>query len=892
MAGVDPASLGDPEEIINYILGFALGAKGSGGAIDPAVTLKAIESPGGAPWIQHTSQGDKLTGGWYPGKEDGKIVFWRKMKGTFVEWVHVSLAGAATPGLNKADSGSSAGTLGAIKEAWGALVTEAPGLVGPGKVLDGNSIGETAIMFEGAARYFDLNLNSLKTQIEQLDQNEATFRGSASESYVQRVRTAMVKVEGARAAADKWQKALGDSAASANAFGNDLRNRVTNLHSAEGGRLLVPQNYVISLFNSATLTTTADLTLEMNRNKNKDLASNGVAGAIEGSAVLDQMNFTPTMMISFPGSIEGGPWDVFVPAVWPQIDALMRASWVKKVREVFNAPISITDPNDKNKTTNSGSFGGSAANLINSFNTAAPLLVPPSIRPNPKGRRPPPGPGPINFNPNFDIGGVNYPNYNPNFPEYNPNFPEFNSNLPNFDNTGPNVGSGSDLPGVDLGGGGALPGGVGLGGSGLPDGSTLLGGGGLLGSDGGPASNLGDLSPDQLAGLQASGALDNVPLTDAQLADLAAAGMPMPAGSMLGDLSPAQLARLQKDGLLDDQALTPDQASVLNGLGLGDGTAQNLGDLSAQQLDQLKADGLLDDIPLTPEQISQLQQDGLLGANADGLSDLGDLSPAQLQDLQQAGMLDDIPLTDGQLNALGLDPAGETLSTFGASDAPPLLGNSDLSSLATNLPDTDFGGDLPTSQFPTTVDGLDVTPTQLGANDKGFSLGDVSKPLSHSVLGGAAGVGGGGLPVSGGAGGGLGGGIGGVGGGIDGLGTTPGSDLGGSRAPDKAFGQSSAVGGPGALAGSAGSAGTGGMPFMPPMGGMGGGGGGGQEKSRERKTWLTEDEDVWGTDPDCAPAVIGRDGGIEGVEPVESPTVPVGPRPVRPGRAQPRRGQS
>ncbi|MFI6078703.1 hypothetical protein ACIA5C_45020 [Actinoplanes sp. NPDC051343] len=62
-------------------------------------------------------------------------------------------------------------------------------------------------------------------------------------------------------------------------------------------------------------------------------------------------------------------------------------------------------------------------------------------------------------------------------------------------------------------------------------------------------------------------------------------------------------------------------------------------------------------------------------------------------------------------------------------------------------------------------------------------------------------------------------------------------------------------------AGSAGAAGStnglgGTPPFMPPMGGMGGNG---QEKERERTTWLAEEEEVWGTDPDVTPAVIGRD---------------------------------
>jgi len=55
--------------------------------------------------------------------------------------------------------------------------------------------------------------------------------------------------------------------------------------------------------------------------------------------------------------------------------------------------------------------------------------------------------------------------------------------------------------------------------------------------------------------------------------------------------------------------------------------------------------------------------------------------------------------------------------------------------------------------------------------------------------------------------------------------------------------------------------GAGGIPFFPPMaGGMGmGGGQGQQQQERERTTWLAEDEDVWGTDPEVTPQVLGRD---------------------------------
>ncbi|WP_405686853.1 hypothetical protein OG204_24385 [Streptomyces sp. NBC_01387] len=47
-----------------------------------------------------------------------------------------------------------------------------------------------------------------------------------------------------------------------------------------------------------------------------------------------------------------------------------------------------------------------------------------------------------------------------------------------------------------------------------------------------------------------------------------------------------------------------------------------------------------------------------------------------------------------------------------------------------------------------------------------------------------------------------------------------------------------------------------GQPMMPPMGGGGGGGGGGG-RDRERRTWLAEDEETWGTSQAAAPGVIG-----------------------------------
>ncbi|MEV6907500.1 hypothetical protein [Amycolatopsis sp. NPDC051071] len=53
--------------------------------------------------------------------------------------------------------------------------------------------------------------------------------------------------------------------------------------------------------------------------------------------------------------------------------------------------------------------------------------------------------------------------------------------------------------------------------------------------------------------------------------------------------------------------------------------------------------------------------------------------------------------------------------------------------------------------------------------------------------------------------------------------------------------------------------GMGGVPFYPPTAGGGGAGAGGDQNKgeRDRTTWLTEDEETWGTDPKLPPSVLG-----------------------------------
>jgi hypothetical protein len=64
-------------------------------------------------------------------------------------------------------------------------------------------------------------------------------------------------------------------------------------------------------------------------------------------------------------------------------------------------------------------------------------------------------------------------------------------------------------------------------------------------------------------------------------------------------------------------------------------------------------------------------------------------------------------------------------------------------------------------------------------------------------------------------------------------------------------------GSPGA-SGAPGSSSGGGVPFFPPMMGGGAGAGGDKPQERERQTWLSEDEEIWGTRAGVGSGVVGR----------------------------------
>ncbi len=152
--------------------------------------------------------------------------------------------------------------------------------------------------------------------------------------------------------------------------------------------------------------------------------------------------------------------------------------------------------------------------------------------------------------------------------------------------------------------------------------------------------------------------------------------------------------------------------------------------------------------------------------------------------------------------------------------------------------------------------GSPTGPGGAGSVPAGFggSPYDAGSALAGSGLDGGLGAGSGlgsGGPAAGGVGsgapaaGGLGAGTGsgGVGGGLPG-----GIPAGGRGGTGSAGGRPGAGAGAGGAGAGAGAAGRGGAPMH--------GGGDGDEQERERSTWLTEDDDVWGGDPDAPPPVI------------------------------------
>ncbi|MER5389474.1 hypothetical protein [Saccharopolyspora sp. NPDC002686] len=198
----------------------------------------------------------------------------------------------------------------------------------------------------------------------------------------------------------------------------------------------------------------------------------------------------------------------------------------------------------------------------------------------------------------------------------------------------------------------------------------------------------------------------------------------------------------------------------------------------------------------------------------------------------------------GELPGGGFDPAGGSANLPGGSDLPG--GGFDPAGGTSNLPG---GGELPGGSFDP-AGGTSNLPGGASLPGGGFDPAGGTSNLpggsglsggSFDPAGGTSSLPGGGGDFSGLPGGGAGGSTGGFGG--EGWSDWSGQD------------QTTQQGGPSQVGGSVGDP-RGGMPMMPPMmppmsGGQN------NAKERERQTWLSEDENVWGTSSAAGNGVIG-----------------------------------
>ncbi|GAB3240240.1 autotransporter outer membrane beta-barrel domain-containing protein [Kineosporia babensis] len=989
------------EDIINNVLGFALGAPGGAGSIDRTVTPAVVGQPGSAAWLVVTGQGEQPTVGYSTGQTAGKLTFWRRVDEERNQYIEIQLAGS--PSIDNLDTGTpGSGNLVLTRDAWQAFHAQVPNLMGNGKVLDPVSIDETRKWFAQAAEYMGLKIDEMARTLENLDQDAESFRGSASETFVQRVTNAMAKVEGAREKARAWDRRFENSYHGARIFRDQVTRELTELGTRYEGALLNPINFVIKLMNSARVESVA---------------------APEGTTPAQNV------MITIPElGAAGGPFDVFNGASWSALDAAIRAKWATEVSQAFpdtmvaspqlvtdfgdgaaalrgqptpgEVDINANDPGANSNLTIGGpgpgtdvpgdnagpganSGGGPGAGTQNLFLTEGDTGGGPGNETN-NFTNDPGGPGGAGGNENnlrtADPNAGQTANVSTGGSENTfqagggggggllgtdggpgtggdggqggegagaqargvvPPVGAFGvANTANAANSDDGVGGGSvgglggsvggmslaqlqaaqnagDLDqflitdamrdvlrdaglsadgAVTLGelsldqlaalqdaglldnlsigaGGSADPGGsfaaesasrdddggagvgggfsdlqddfsdgtgtfgtvqVGGGGGGFTGSSSLLGGTNPLGGDGFLVadSDLGTMSPAQLDQLLDSGALDDVAITDQMRTLLGASGAGADWSSSLGDLTLDQMLTLQDGGLLDGVTVAGDGGSDGSSLfsastldltttnDLGADIPQDLGDLSMGQLGDLSDSGLLDGIALSDAQLDEL------GVGGSGLEVLGDLNPAQLQDLQMSGLLDDIGLTPSQLNELGVDGLGSGTGGLGA--------------------------DLPASQFPTEVDSLQVgAGSGLGAGGGGgTSIGNISQSGATNLGSGS------GFSVKA----------------FEPGGAMAGAQHAGTLSVPSALASTGGGVGTGAIGSeSTGTSRAGGMPPMMPM--MPGGGANGQERKRNRNLQVIDVDDVWGADPDCAPAVIGRTGQLPG----SVPEVPVRP---------------
>ncbi|WP_432842796.1 hypothetical protein [Dactylosporangium sp. CA-092794] len=831
------------EDILENILGLVLGAapgqyslatSGSGGGqqgsgksgINNAFRPSTVQGPGF--WLIAQSSTLTYTGGsWSPEYDKDAVTFytWANRAGLLAtkDIVRVTVWVGLTNRDNDQGQKSNTSDPGAVVNAsanpviqlgnaWELIQREIPAVLGPGTSFDPDTIAAVRQVLATLVQHASDISTGLRADTTKVDNKTADFRGSAESAWYQRVLNADHFLSDLKDQQATWDTQLGYMETVARNF-VDAVVKANNAWSQKEPKGAWPHPYrlIAHMFNEGKLDQNLNAQSGLNgpESRSWDIGSN--------YAETNGQGVSYGMIFRVPAWLGGFSIDPFNVEHWSRVDRALRETWARTAIQTW------------------AGVQPAAQALIYTMTGARNKLIladPPPVPPPPMPNNPLAN-GPIDPYANM---GDPFANWGNPFANWGNPFANFGNPFANFGDPFANFGD----PFANLGGGGANNPFANFGGDGnpFPNGPDQV-----FATSTNPFANTNEALGDPFG---PGGAGANNPFANAPL-DPATLFMP-PTG---------QFANGPAGGFGSDNPFAGvgdpggQQFFASNNPFGGAGSGpQTLGELTPDQLHQLQSAGLLDDVPLTPQQAAFLSQNGL-GVPGGAEPTLGQLSPEQLDALRQAGLLDQTPITAAERNALGLSDPGQLLPLG------PTAG-------------------VDTSPFPTTVNGLDVNGP--GADSGGgLQLGDVTQPgaTDHpnvpgflagtgglsSVPGisgspGALSPGGLGLTVGSGAGGGLGGVGGGVGGGLGGAGgvgvTTGGLGSVGS-------GGAGAAGGGSPASGAAAETPFGGMPFMPPM--MGGAGGGGRpERERSRNTWLKEDEKVWGTDPDCAPAVVGRRG--------------------------------
>ncbi|MGC4807649.1 hypothetical protein [Micromonospora sp. DT233] len=850
------------ENILGLVLGGAAGAynlpSGSQNAGSAKSGIKEEFRPrnvgGGGRWLIAQTSTLKHTGGWSPEYNKDAVTFyrWRDAIGATKHIRRVTVWVGVVNRDNKqgqehnttdpnAVVNASANPVIALGSAWERIRDEIPKVAGVGTSFDPDSLAAVRQVLTALTKRATGISDTLTTQLTNVNAKGPEFRGSAESAWYQRVRGTDRFLSDIDTQNERWDKSLASMEKASRDFIRVLNTAITNWGKFDPpGTWQHPYRVIAAMFNGSTV--------QYGHTGNNPSGAWDIGSQYSNAASKyeedESGNVTePSVLWTPPKWVGFEPFDAFDLNGWNRLDVHLRTKWVERLVSTFKPVV-----------TEAATLVKTFADARNPLHISDPDPLPPPPMPNDSGM-------PNGF-PNLDLSNLFpndlFSNVFPNdlFSNVFPNdmfsnvFPNdlFSNVFPNdmFSNVFPNNLFPNDPNGgfskldpttlfdpslANMGGSDPFangPGGPGGGFSSLGLGDPFANG---PGGPGGGFSSLGLGDPFANGPGGPGGGFSSLGLGDPF------ANGPGGAGSDFGLTDPSKIGgegAASNLGLSDpfanESTFTPSfGGGGISGLGGLGSSPSSLGDLTPEQLRQLDSAGLLDKIPLSPEEMEFLRQNGL-GVPEGTSPTLGQLSPEQLGALQRAGMLDDLPLTAGQRANLGLP------GTSG--------GTTELPSWQ-NIP-------VDTSKFPTTIDGVDVSkvPSKSGAD---MAIGDVSIPGAgaHPSIPGLV-VGTGGLSS------------------VPGVSGTPGglSTAGLSLAPGGAGASGTGTGLSGApgAAGSAGLAGGaagmggmgGGMPFMPPMMGGPGMGGGQQDRDRQRNTWLKEDEEVWGTDPDCAPAVIGR----------------------------------